>query len=241
MRKVLHNTFKLLCVLGTLTLVIWCCYEFYKNEDVCEVLFKVFHEDEDSIYPELYFGTLSRFNETALRAYHENFNGQNYKLFLSGGSYWDEKMVDVDFKKVRMQIKDYEIGTCLYETPFAQRDGLCKNDIIKIKRFDFFERSLFSLHLPSNMPMYSATIKLKTSFFYNGIRPATDTFFVLFAYPNQLYRSVSSSFSTWPVRNNASTKSYRMMFYLKSLEVLRRRQKKHKSCYDEENYDEKIV
>ena len=79
-RKVLHNAFKLVCVLTTLSLVIWCCYEFNKNEDVCEVLFKVFHEDEDSIYPELYFGTLNRFNETALRAYHESFNEQNYSL-----------------------------------------------------------------------------------------------------------------------------------------------------------------
>ena len=199
MRKVLHNTFKLLCVLGTLSLVIWCCYEFYKNEDVCEVLFKVFHEDKDSIYPELSFSLPNRFNETALRAYYSSFNEKNYNLFLQGGAYWDEKMVDVDFKGVRMELKEFEIATCLYETYYSQRDGRCNNDTIKIKRFDLFERSVFSLHLPSNIPMYSATIKLKNSFFFDGMRPASDTFYVLFGYPNQLYRSMSSAFSTWPL------------------------------------------
>ena len=240
-RKVLHKAFKLVCVLTTLSLVLWCCYEFYKNEDVCEVLFKVFHEDEDSIYPELSFSLPNRFNETALRAYNSSFNEENYKLFLHGGAYWDEKMVDVDFNEVKMQLKEFELGTCIYETYYAQRDGLCKNDTIEIKRFDLFERSVFSLHLPSNIPMYSTTIKLKNSFFFDGIRPAAEKFYVNFGYPNQLYRSMSSAFSTWPLRNNGSTKSYRMMFNLKSLEVLRKRQKKDKPCYDKDNYDGKIV
>ena len=88
----LQNTFKLVCVLATLSLVIWCGYEYYKNEDVCEVLFKTFHEDEDSIYPELSFALPNRFNESALRAYKEGFNEHNYKGFLQAVGYWDKRM-----------------------------------------------------------------------------------------------------------------------------------------------------
>ena len=70
----LLNFFRLACILTTLSLVIWCGYEFSKNEDVCEVLFKTFHQDEDSVYPDMIFGLPNRFNESFLRLYDNSFN-----------------------------------------------------------------------------------------------------------------------------------------------------------------------
>ena len=67
----LHNVFKLICILTTLSLVVWCAYEFNKNEDICEVSFKGFLEDKESVYPDLIFGVQNRFNETVLRTYDE--------------------------------------------------------------------------------------------------------------------------------------------------------------------------
>merc|ERR1712020_694834 len=86
--KFSHNFFTLLCILSTIALVIWCCYEFSKNEDVCEILFKKFQEDEDSRFPELTFGLPNRFNEIALRKHNQNFNENNYRHFVAGGEYW---------------------------------------------------------------------------------------------------------------------------------------------------------
>ena len=108
----LHSVFKLICILTTLALVIWCAYEFNKNEDISEIIFKTFHEDKDSIYPELTFGVLNRFNETALREYDKSFNEVNYRTFLEGDQYWDDKMLDVGFEKVSMRMDDYIIETC---------------------------------------------------------------------------------------------------------------------------------
>ena len=237
----LHNFFKFSCILTTLALVIWCCYEFNKNEDVCEVLFKTFHEDQESIYPEITFGVINRFNETALKAYNESCNEHNYRQFLQGGPQWDEKMVDINFEEVSMKLKDYEIETCFRADAVSYRDGICNNGSITIKRLDTLEWALFTLHMPSNIPMFSATIKLKSSIFYGGIRPSTDDFVTMFGYPYKSYRSISSAFYTWPLRTNASTKHYKMKFFLKSLEVLRRRQKMGNQCYDMENYDGKIM
>ena len=89
--------------------------------------------------------------------------------------------------------------------------------------------------------MWGATIKLKTSIFYNGQRPDNGGFNVFFAYRNQIYRSLSSALYKWPVRTNESTKNYIMRFTLKSMEVLRKRQKKDNVCYNMENYDDKII
>ena len=62
--KALHYAFKLICVLTTLSLIIWCGYEFSKDEDVCEVVFKRFYEEKESIYPDLIIGISNEFNES---------------------------------------------------------------------------------------------------------------------------------------------------------------------------------
>ena len=234
----LHNAFRLVCILTTIALVIWCCIEFNANEDVCEVSFKKFHEDKDSVYPDLTFVLPNRFDETALRSYDESFNEYNYRKFLNGGDYWDEKMLDVDFDKVSMRLEDYILKTCLHETIF----GPCKTDGT-IKQYDDFGLVENTLHFPLDKTIWKASIKLKNSIFHNGLRPENafyDGLAVSFAYPNQRYRSIASVFHKWPARTNESAKNYIMRFTLRSMEVLRRRPKKNKLCYDMEDYDPKI-
>ena len=236
--NVLHNAFRLVCILTTIALVIWCCIEFNENEDVCEVSFKKFHEDKDSIYPELTFVLPNRFDETALRSYDESFNEYNYSKFLNGVSHWDEKMLHVDFDKVSMGLEDYVLETCFYETMF----GPCRANGL-IKKYDDFGAVETTLHFPPDKITWGASIKLKNSIFQNGLRPANafhEGLVVSFAYPNQRYRSMASVFQKWPVRTNESTKNYIMRFTLKSMEVFRRRQKKNKACYNGGDYDAKI-
>ena len=237
--NVLHNAFRLVCILTTIALVIWCCIEFNENEDVCEVSFKKFHEDKDSIYPELAFLLPNRFNDTALKGYDEGLNEVNYRKFLAGGDDWDTKMLDVDFEKVSMRLEDYIIKACYYETLHDKMYGDCKNNGV-IKQWNNFGNALATLHFPSDIILWGATIKLKTSIFYNGLRPDNGGFNVFFAYRNQIYRSLSSALYKWPVRNNESAKNYIMRFTLKSMEVFRRRQKKNKACYNAGDYDAKI-
>ena len=239
-KELLQALFKLVCVLTTLALVIWCAYEFNKNEDVCEVLFKTFHEDEGSVYPDMTFILPNAFNESALRTYNESLNKKHYRSFLHGSRDWTEQMLNIDFDKVNMRLNDYLIQTCFYETPKDKSAGICKNNIT-IKRWNMLSFAVFGLHFPLNMTLYKATIKLKNSIFDDKIRPSNGQFAVLFGYPNQIYYSVSSLFGEWPLRTNTSTKNYAMKFNLKNMEVLWKRQKTDKSCYDKDDYDVKIM
>ena len=238
--KFLHNFFTLLCILTTIALVIWCCYEFSKNEDVCEILFKNFQEDKDSRLPELTFGLPNRFNETALRRHNHNFNENDYRHFVAGGDYWDEQMLDIDFKDVTMLFEDYQIETCFCGNMISRRRNVCENQTMTIKQTDIFQYSFFTLKLPLDMAIYSATVKIKSSIFFDGIRPADGTVFAVFSYPNQVFSSISSSFKAWPVRTNTSTKHYRMKFTLNAMEVIRRRPKNEEECYPVD-YDSKIM
>ena len=168
--KSMSNLFTLLCILTTLALIIWCCYEYSKDEDVCEVLFKEFYQDDDSVYPELTFGLSNIFNESALRKYDQTFNTKSYKNFLVGGTYWDEKMIDVDYKDVSMQIKDYQIEACFYESVVTELQHICKNQTVQLKRLDMFEKSTFTIKMPKDAyPTYASSIKIKSSIFPDGI------------------------------------------------------------------------
>ena len=239
--KSMNNVYTLFCILTTLALIIWCCYEYGKDEDVCEVLFKEFYEDEDSVYPEITFGFPNIFNETVLRKYDQTFNIPDYKNFLMNGIYWDEKMMDVDYKKVRMQLKDYQIEACFYGTMISFRANICKNQTVQIKRLDMFESSYFTLQMPKDAyPTYATTIKIKSSVFPDGIRPPSDNLVIVFSYPNQLSRSMSSAFYKWPLRTKTSAKHYKMRFNLQSMKILRRRSKKQNPCF-KQNYDEKLL
>ena len=236
---VLFHSFRFACILMTLSLVIWCCYEFSKDEDVCEVLFKAFHQDEDSIYPDLIFGLPNRFDGTALRTYNESFNENNYRDFLLGGDgrgNWDDKMLDIDFDKVSMRIKDYVVQTCFYATLKDREDGNCEDHIV-MHQHNNFDYAVATLRFPTHVPMRLARIKLKRSIFQSGVRPVFREFYVHFAYPNQFYRSFSSIKYQWPIRTNESPNNYVMRINLKSMEVLRKRKKKDNDCYNLKDFD----
>ena len=235
--KFIHSLFELVCILATIALVFWCCYEFSKDEDVCEVLFKKFHEDQDSIYPDLTFALPNRFNETALKEYDNGFNEMNYFDFLQN-SFWDEKMFYIDFEKVSMRLEDFLIQACFYESSMDYYSSKCKGNLI-IKRRDYFGLAYFTLRSPSDKTMFKASIKLNTSIFYNGLRPKRE-FFVFFSYPDNHYLARSTFLYNWPLRRNESTQKYVMRFSLKGMEVFQRRQKKHQRCYGMEDYDGKI-
>ena len=237
--ETVHSFFKLVCILTTMSLVSWCCYEFNKNEDVCEVSFKKFHEDKENIYPDLFFQLPNRFDETALKTYENSFNDKTYRNFLSGGLDWNDKMLDVDFNKVSMRLTDYMIENCFYKSPHDAMIKNCTEHLI-IKRTDNFGDAQFRLHVPAGVPMFTAIIKLKSSIFHDGVRPGNGEFLIFFAYPKQLYQALSSAFYIWPLRTKEFSKNYIMKFVLKSMDVLRRRKKKDDDCFDKDDYDGKI-
>ena len=110
-----------------------------------------------------------------------NFNENDYRHFVAGGDYWDEQMLDIDFKEVTMLFEDYQIETCFCGNMISRRRNVCENQTMTIKQTDIFQYSFFTLKLPLDMAIYSATVKIKNSIFFDGIRPADGTVFAVFS------------------------------------------------------------
>ena len=240
-----HNIFKLFCIIATIILVLWCCYEFSKDEDVCEVLFKRFLEDDDSVYPTLTIVITNLFNETKLKKYDESFTSHAYQNFLTGPMYfWNPGMLNVDFEDVSMNVEDYIIKACLFRQ-FHEVIGRQCVPATEVKKAYYFNSIVVTFPFPEKTPVYQIAIKFKKSIFgEGGNRPITvdpnHYLNVLISYDNAIYNSYSASFDTWPARSNESSKHYNMRFLLKSMEVLRRRQKRSNKCYADPDYDKMI-
>ena len=237
--KSAHKFFKLICICVTLGLIIWCSYEFHKNEDICEVIFKKFLDDDDSDYPVLTFIVPNRFNETLLKRYGKGITPEAYRHFLVG-HFWSEKLPELNYSEVSMKLEDYLIESCVYTSIQSRYYGYCRNDT-RIETQDFYGSKSFMLHVPKNKPMYSVAVKLRKSIFKDNVRPASGQFMIMVSHPNKMFSALSSSLDTWPARNNQSSKIFNMRFLLKGMEVLQRRQKKHKPCYESGNFDELIM
>ena len=99
-RNIFNLVFQIICLFGTITATLWCCYEFSKNEDICEVLFKKLLEDDETVYPDLTIGFPHQLNDTALRIqFGEEINPSLFRTFLQGG-HWDDRMLNIKFDDV---------------------------------------------------------------------------------------------------------------------------------------------
>ena len=102
----LENTkflFPVLCILGLLSMTIWCFHQFAKNKDISEITYKRFNEDEESVYPHMTLCFENQFDENILRTH--NITVDMYKEFLWGRK-WSDEMLNVDYKNVSVDVKD---------------------------------------------------------------------------------------------------------------------------------------
>ena len=104
--------FKIFCMCGAIATTVWCCYEFSKNEDMCEVYYKEFLEDNQSIYPDITVMIPYQLNETAFRNSGVGMNISTFKQILRG-DYWDDEMLDVSLEDASFKLENYMISSCV--------------------------------------------------------------------------------------------------------------------------------
>ena len=116
---------KIICASGAICTSVWCCYEYLKNEDMCEVYFKRFTEDKESIYPDLTLMLPHHIDEIALqREYGSDVNSSAFFQHLIGDIH-DSHILNITLEKgiqvsqVTKSLKSQLISTCNI-SPFDQ-------------------------------------------------------------------------------------------------------------------------
>ena len=84
-----------LLVVGAIASVTWCCYEYSRNEDMCEVSFKRFLEDNDRVYPDLTVWMPIQINETKLKEVLDSKWTTAVFENILYGNHWDDRILDI--------------------------------------------------------------------------------------------------------------------------------------------------
>ena len=227
--------FKIVSICGAIATTIWCCYEFSKNEDMCEVYYKRFLQDDQSIYPDITVLMPYQLNETAFRQLRTAINISTFKQILEG-AHWDDEITKIPLEDVRLKLSDNLMSSCILSSYYEPCSA------IKTINDKMFLGGAIShaFQLPRDKLSTYATFQFRTAMFSNGIAPAQHELMISFQYPNRVYRSQGSLFQIeWPLNEEEKRHNYVIDFKMRDMEVLKRRQKRGSACLEVHDYDEK--
>ena len=233
-------------------------WHYFQNDDLCEVSYKTFHSDIKHGYPSLSICFSSPFVKERLSEYlssdMDNIS-ENYESYLIGGRYSDQNN--------NINIKSFK--SVPYEETTLQKNDFLTNADIADKNRAFLPISqdisinswgwmlgimkcfTFSVPYQKNRFISQMNIEFNNTIFpNNGTRPSDGWnpggMHLFFHYPNQFATSFPTNKRFWHSRKMASSgpNRYRMRFYLKGMEVLRKRHKSDETCQDDMPYDDWI-
>ena len=92
--------FKLLCVVATMSMILYWMTVFWKNEDVSRIEIQMFENLEDIEPPELIMCFLHPFIEDRLKDYSFNLNATYYLKYLKGEIPDNGIYSDINFENV---------------------------------------------------------------------------------------------------------------------------------------------
>ena len=225
-------------------LTLYLCIDYYKDEDFSEIQIKTFHEDEQSVYPDVTVCFPNQYSNRKLEMYGDGINSSSYAKFLDG-DLWDNRMVHIRYEDVSMRLSDILLEVCA-RSAFEER---CQTSGAYTTMPLGGSTICFTFHISKiRMKSFgSFGLKISSSVFPNGVRPTrfinphtgvAEGMMVWFHYRNQRFGSGKNLFAVWPLRRNDFSKTYGMHFQMKGLEMLqKRRNKRREPCSDKEVHD----
>ena len=255
------------CVAGFIAAGMWCIVTFAHNHDICLVDLKEYNEDANAIYPSISIIIVNPFLDDKLREYGDGINAISYSKFLAG-KYWDERMLDINYDNVTIDLNQYFLGYEMLGDNFS---------VISINNFTDNPATSFGWKKPYknfraagwqsyaiDPPFHTyggvtrflvqTSIKIRTDIFNNSVRqdfydydqdsPTWGGFEVWFHYPNQLMEAWHLGMGKWlwPKRNINSSRNYAMVFERSKIDVLERRYKKSNPCIEDwRNHDQYVI
>ena len=223
------HCFEMICIIVALFLVSWCVWDFCKDDDIVEILFRNYGQDEECIYPDVTVCVESPYDPEKMKQHGRNTSTSLYSTFLLGQDfvgYWDKDILNIDYDKVSLDLKDHHIGKpLLTSSKFSKMNRTV--DITHSNSFPGYK--CFTLHLPSMARILQVSVAMRNSLFPSGFRPRNG-FDLILHYPQQKLLSWQFETSNWLKRNNETSKSYQTDVNVKDVEVLRRRNKGNEPC-----------
>ena len=98
-KNIVLSSFHGVCIVLTVLIVSYNILLYLEDEDLTEVSYKMYNQDDESIYPGITICLRSPFQNKKLEAYGSGINRTTYEEFLRG-HLWDERMLAIDYDNV---------------------------------------------------------------------------------------------------------------------------------------------
>ena len=241
--------FRLFCLIITISLSTYWTYQYFLNEDLISLEYKKYYTKEEDVYPILSLCITNPISEKKLKELNASFNASSYLKFLSG-EVFEPSFLHIDYHSVIKDMKDYieedfiryRNGSSIALHPDYKSNsnyvygGVVGNENRAFpSKYAFFSDgdeffNCYELAMPQERNIKNFWFRLNSNMFPNGIRPTSYGFLAILHYPNQLLiaRTVKHF---WPQSRNIND-SYSMQFLIRGVEVIQRRQKQQRNCYE---------
>ena len=194
----INNILLIFGVVATISCVACCIREYCLDLDLSQVDHKKFGDEKSYIMPAFSLCFGNPFLKKNLDDYNLNITIHDYLNFLEG-KYSDARMYEIDFENVTKRLDDY------------------------ILTYKLFPHDLKHDNIP--IEVQTVILTIKKLIFDSGKRPSFIAFTFVTHYPNQILQGFETLKNDWPIEKN---NAYVMLFKIKSLEVvLRRNTRKH--------------
>ena len=94
--------FQCVCIIVVIGYGLISIRDFIQNDDLCEVSFKRFHSDTDSIYPAITICLNTPFVEERFQKVSSTINSSSYESYLAGNHHVDKRLMNIDYNNVTM-------------------------------------------------------------------------------------------------------------------------------------------
>ena len=163
--------FRLVCIMFTISIVLFWIYKYSLNLDLCRVDFKNYHSSKLDVFPLLSLCFKEPFLEDKLLEY--NTSVVSYMDYLQGKNSTVE-LERVPYDEVTMNMDQYAIGFYIQRTNGSYHYSKRKNGqtLMNISYdgywFDDFYRC-FALNIPQEKTLQGFGVQMKSDIFENGI------------------------------------------------------------------------
>ena len=247
----MSHTFHVMCILGTIALIVWCIYMYALDEDMTIIHMEKFHTKPEYIYPSISLCASDIFDKTKLKKF--GVNKTIYERFLRG-EYFTEDIDNIPYEYVAYDPANYllsikffqEIGTNGLQNPghyywynHAQKNKSSPPQWKPSLHVDLFNHwyghmyECLTVDAPFVLNEHLSWIQIimKKSFLPRSLRPMSvntgGLFMLSVGFPGQR-RRYSKTRTTWNLE--LTNKSYGMKFQVTGIDVIHARNKRSRPC-----------
>ena len=173
--------------------------KYIRNEDVIEISYRKFDTNKaDAQYPSMSLCFVDAYKQSSFNDNSNDdentINASSYSAFING-DLWDEKMLEINYDEVTINLKEYLIATCMITTMSRICQEIHKIDTVifpsplgVLKCFSFhhilgLNYNIDAHGMHDNVNLDEVMVSLNSSVFPNGSRPSSGRFLIMFHYP----------------------------------------------------------